>query len=210
MLSHSFKYLLLCSLSIFSSLSGMAQFAGGSAGGNTKSDLQPEQTRAYSGVGSKTQTQIVHDGSSIEFSDVSMSGTKILYAGISDNAGGNYLDTVQVSVTGYSTELFNTTSRKFVPRRYTITPKSDGPATVTLYFTQAEFDAYNLQAAYNHKLPLSGDDVENYKSNLNVYRCINNFETPNLIAIASPTVLWNASNLCWSVIFLIASKVEKS
>lgn len=201
MFSSSFKHLILCSLGLFSSMSGMAQFGGGVAGGNTKSDLQPEQTRTYSSLGLKTQTQVVHDGSSIEFSDVSMSGTKIMYATITDNAGGNFLDTVQVGVTTYNTELFNTTSRKFVPRRYSITPKSDGPATVTLYFTQAEFDAYNVQAAYNYKLPIDGTDAENYKANLNVYRCIDNYETPNLIAIASPTVSWNATNLYWAVTF---------
>lgn len=125
MFNHSFKYLFWGSLGLFSSLSGMAQFGGGVAGGNTKSDLQPDQIRAYSNVGTKMQTQVVHDGSTIEFSDITMLGTKVLYAAIADNAGGNFLDTVQVGVTAYNTELFNSTSRKFVPRRYTLTPKSE-------------------------------------------------------------------------------------
>lgn len=203
MFRHSIKYLLFCSLSMFISLNGMAQYGGGVAGGNTKSDLQPEQTRAYSSIGTKTQSQIVHDGSSIEFSDVTMSGNKVMYATIADNAGGNYLDTVLVAVTKYSTELFNSTSRKFVPRRYSITPKTNGPATVTLYYTQSEFDAYNVQASYNYKLPENGIDAENYKANLNVYRCINNYETPNLISISSPSVIWNPTDSFWSVSFIV-------
>lgn len=201
MFNHSFKYLFWGSLGLFSSLSGMAQFGGGVAGGNTKSDLQPDQIRAYSNVGTKMQTQVVHDGSTIEFSDITMLGTKVLYAAIADNAGGNFLDTVQVGVTAYNTELFNSTSRKFVPRRYTLSPKSDGPATITLYYTQAEFDAYNLQASYNQKLPLNGADAENYKANLNVYRCLNDFETPNLISVSSPSVSWNGTDSFWAVTF---------
>ncbi|MGI9191506.1 MAG: fibronectin type III domain-containing protein [Chitinophagaceae bacterium] len=181
----------------------MAQFGGGIAGGDAKSILQPELTRTYSRIGSQWQTQIVHDGSSTEFADITMTGTKLLYANITDNSGGNYLDTVQVRVTCYNTDLFNATSRKFVPRRYTITPKSDGAGTVTLYYTQAEFDAYNLQASYNYKLPESGTDAENYKANLQVYRCVDNYETPNLISVASPNIAWNGNDSLWSVTFAV-------
>ncbi|MBU3677378.1 MAG: T9SS type A sorting domain-containing protein [Chitinophagaceae bacterium] len=179
----------------------MAQFGGGTAGGDARSVLQPDMTRTYSRIGSQTQTQIIHNGSSVEFSDITMSGTKIMYANISDNAGGNTLDTVHVRVTCYNTELFNSTSRKFVPRRYTITPASDGPGTITLYYTQADFDAYNLQAAYNFKLPENGTDIENYKANLRIYRCVDNYESPNLITMASPLVAWNANDSSWSVTF---------
>lgn len=203
MFNHSFKYLILCSLGMLFTNNSMAQFGGGIAGGDAKSILQPELTRAYSQIGSQWQTQIVHDGSSTEFADITMTGTKLMYANITDNLGGNYLDTVQVRVTCYNTDLFNATSRKFVARRYTITPKSDGAGTVTLYYTQADFDAYNLIASYNYKLPENGTDAENYKANLQVYRCVDNYETPNLISVASPNIAWNGTDSLWSVTFAV-------
>jgi hypothetical protein len=62
--------------------------------------------------------------------------------GLLDSAGGNSLGYVSGSVAvDYTVRTFN--GRAFLQRHYDIQPSSDGPAVVTLFATQAEFDSLN-------------------------------------------------------------------
>ncbi len=65
-----------------------------------------------------------------------------LIATIDDAAGGNVLGMVTSKVNVDATvNVVN--GQPYVRRWYEITPASNGPADVTLYFTQADFDDYN-------------------------------------------------------------------
>ncbi|RYD52195.1 MAG: T9SS type A sorting domain-containing protein [Sphingobacteriales bacterium] len=83
-------------------------------------------------------------------------------ADVSDGAGGNVLGMVTTSVVKDATvQVYK--SQPYLQRHWEITPASDGPATVTLYATQAEFDAFNAWLLANGssypKLPTGPADV---------------------------------------------------
>jgi predicted outer membrane repeat protein len=62
-------------------------------------------------------------------------------------------------------------TQPYVRRYYDITPSSNANtamATVTLYFTQADFDDYNTNRGSYPSLPVDSTDALNYKSNLRV------------------------------------------
>lgn len=100
----------------------------------------------------------------------------------------------------------------YVSRRFEINPENGaGNATgrVTLYFTQAEFDAYNLSNAV--KLPTSGTDQAN-KINLIVEKytgtsagstgTVASFgSTPTIIIPDTSDIFWNDTYQYWEVSF---------
>lgn len=61
---------------------------------------------------------------------------------IADAGGGNVLGAIQIALT-IDTMVNAYRGQPYLQRHYDLQPASDGPATVTLYATQAEFDAYN-------------------------------------------------------------------
>nr|WP_314498956.1 S8/S53 family peptidase [uncultured Chryseobacterium sp.] len=101
----------------------------------------------------------------------------------------------------------------YVSRRFEINPESSaGNATgrVTLYFTQAEFDAYNLSNAV--KLPTSGTDQAN-KTNLivekytgtsagNIGTVASFGSAPSFIIPNVSDIFWNDTYQYWEVSFL--------
>lgn len=103
-------------------------------------------------------------------------------------------------------------NKPFVPRSYEITPVSNpatATGTVTLYFTQADFDAYNT--AYNGAdLPYNGTDAENLRFNARIYKFSGtssdgtgmpgSYTQPG-ISITPSTVVWNATMSRWEVTF---------
>jgi hypothetical protein len=82
-------------------------------------------------------------------------------ATVQDAAGGNVLGNTSATVLVAPTvQTYN--SLPYVPRVHDITPASSGPATVTLYALQSEFNAYNSYVT-SHSLslpllPTSGTD----------------------------------------------------
>jgi hypothetical protein len=105
----------------------------------------------------------------------------------------------------------------FVARHYQITPAANATTstgTITLYFTQAEFDAFNAAAISTPKLPVSSSDNIG-KSNLRVgkYSGVSNDGTGlpgsytsgvTVIDPADANIVWNASAARWEVTFNVS------
>lgn len=104
----------------------------------------------------------------------------------------------------------------FVQRHYEITPVSNASsatATVTLYFTQAEFDNFNAQAASTLHLPANPTDSAG-KANLRIgkYSGISGDGTglpPSYSGSAmvidpdDSSIVWNAVSASWEVTFAV-------
>jgi Secretion system C-terminal sorting domain/Putative flagellar system-associated repeat len=103
-------------------------------------------------------------------------------------------------------------NKPFVPRSYEITPVSNAATatgTVTLYFTQTDFDAYN--ATYNGvDLPYNGADAESLRFNARIYKFSGtssdgtgmpgSYTQPG-VSITPSSVVWNATMSRWEVTF---------
>ena len=77
-----------------------------------------------------------------------------LIATVNDGSGGNILGNVNACVTVLPTvPVYN--SQPYLPRMFDITPTNQGPATITLYFTQDDFDDYNAAAGSFPQIPAS-------------------------------------------------------
>ncbi|MBU3675750.1 MAG: T9SS type A sorting domain-containing protein, partial [Chitinophagaceae bacterium] len=114
-----------------------------------------------------------------------------LVAGIDDGLGGNVLDLTTVTLNIQPTiGVFN--GQPFIRRWYQITPTSNGPANVSLYVTQADFDDYNanLVAPYL-PLPTGPSDAAGI-ANIRITKNANTGLGNNPIVI-TPTVSWNGS-----------------
>jgi hypothetical protein len=185
-----------------------AQFKGGTGGGNVFNNLQSSKTTVYTAPGTYTQTQFHYNGTQVAYANQQMDGTKYVLANITDPAGGIEFDSLALGITLFSTNQFNATSRYFVPRKYTINPVNNGPGTISLYYAQADFDAYNLSALYNAKLPLNGTDSLNNKVNLRMYRSSSTSETANLVAMTGATLSWNNTDSFWVVSFTVADSIR--
>lgn len=100
----------------------------------------------------------------------------------------------------------------YVQRHYDIEPVNNAAtatATVTLYFTQQEFDAFNASAAHGLDLPKNANDATG-KANLRVYQ-YHGFSTTSLPGTYTGSgleinpddnkIVWNADNQWWEVTF---------
>ncbi len=101
----------------------------------------------------------------------------------------------------------------FVQRSVEITPTNNLPATVRLYFTQAEFNAYNTAVGTGHvKLPVNSSDPA--VNNIVIYQYHGlpsagttgpggRYDASNVsvIASASITKTWNAASGYWEISF---------
>jgi hypothetical protein len=99
--------------------------------------------------GSICSNMIQTDGSTMNYYG---STCDDLIATVSDTLGGNILGNVNACVTVLPTvPTFN--SQPYLPRYYDIAPTNQGPANITLYFTQDDFDDYNLAAGAFPQIP---------------------------------------------------------
>ncbi|MEM1326680.1 MAG: choice-of-anchor Q domain-containing protein [Bacteroidota bacterium] len=112
-----------------------------------------------------------------------------------------------------SVQTFNGTP--YVQRHYEINPAADASAstaTVTLYFTQAEFDAFNAHPGSTLDLPTSPTDmlnVQNARITAFAGASVNNsgepadyvFAPTTLIDPADNDIVWNAPLNRWEIIF---------
>ena len=117
---------------------------------------------------------------------------------ISDGNGGNTLGAVTATVTVAPTvPTAPATNQPYVQRYWVITPTNNGPATLTLYATQAEFDAYNLVAGGYPVLPTGGVDNGNVK----VTKFAGNTLGSGQMTLITPVVSWDATNSWWVITF---------
>lgn len=101
----------------------------------------------------------------------------------------------------------------YVPRHYSLEPAAGGAtstATVTLYFTQGDFDAYNSARGSNPALPTGPSDATGI-ANLHVTQFHGTGTTPDTYVGGSGdinpndnNIVWNASASRWEVTFDIA------
>ena len=172
----------------------------GSAGGGvvcTSAPVYPGGQSSYNA--DPAQTTTATDGTCDPIASVLPSGTSPV------------IGTVQSCVTlAASVPSFN--GVPYVPRYYNIEPTtnaSTSTATVTLYFTQADFDAYNVAAAGNPLLPTEPSDATGI-SHLVISQFHGTGTTPDTYVGASlqidpdvSNVVWNATASRWEVTFSI-------
>ena len=119
---------------------------------------------------------------------------------VNDGVGGNILGatTAEVNIAG-SIQTHN--GQPYVNRWYQITPSNNGPATVTLYYTQGDFNAYNTYATTNNwpGLPTGPLDATGI-ANLRVTKVSNGGFGNNPLVLTPQSVTWNATNGYWEVV----------
>jgi len=114
---------------------------------------------------------------------------------IDDGNGGNTLGTVTATV-NVASSVQTANGQPYVQRSYVITPANNGAATVTLYATQAEFNAYNAAASGYPQLPSGGADNGNVK----VTKFSGNTLGSGTATLITPTsVVWNSSANYWEI-----------
>jgi alpha-tubulin suppressor-like RCC1 family protein len=121
--------------------------------------------------------------------------------------------TVADSVWIESTVPVTTNNDPYVQRHYGITPETNSTtatATLILYFTQAEFTAFNAAANHGLNLPADAADAANNKSNLRVIKKagtssdgtgLYNTYTGTTTIIIPKSVVWSSLNNWWEVTF---------
>jgi hypothetical protein len=84
------------------------------------------------------------DGTTIYYNDANCG----LVVGITDSVGGNALGNVNACVVeSDSVKMYG--NGKYLSRYFYITPQNQGAATISFYFTQADFDLFNIDAIAN-------------------------------------------------------------
>ncbi len=129
------------------------------------------------------------DGTTISYYD---SGC-FLIATVNDNAGGNTLGaTVSTVNLGATAGVHN--GQPFVRRWYQITPTNNGPATVTIYANQSDFDNYNsVVAAPYDSLPSTGSNTDPKIANIHVTKNDDGGLSVNPIVLIPTSVNWNGT-----------------
>lgn len=144
----------------------------------------------------------------------STQNTNTIYGGCGDLIA--LVNTTNGTASGSTTAkvwIETTQPAQFVRRHYEIEPNTNGSATVTLYFTQADFDAFN--AVNTTKLP-TGPTDNTGKANLYIEKrggtSNNNTGMPGTysgtITTIQPTlgnIVWNASQSRWEITFAVSS-----
>lgn len=193
------KLLTLCAVT-FVSNNLQAQYTGGSGRGDNKADLVGCGSVEIPSTAGNYNFMFNHqDGLNIDYSGHFLSGNCLTMGSISDDAGGNVLGSTTMAMSLNNAVLVNGSGRSFAPRTVTITPSSNGTVNLVLFYSQADFDAYNSVAPLQRSLPTNSTDSANYKANIRIAKSTtNSFETENL-SFSTPAVTWNASANLWQV-----------
>jgi hypothetical protein len=142
-----------------------------------------------------TNTNTQPDGSAVLYTNSNCD----VIATVNDGVGGNVLGatTAQVNLNG-SIQTHN--AQPYVSRWYQITPSNNGPATVTLYYSQGDFTAYNTYATTNNwpLLPSGPLDATGI-GNLRITKVDNGGLGNNPVVLTPSSVNWNATNGYWEV-----------
>jgi hypothetical protein len=148
----------------------------------------------------------VFSGASTSFSDATCSPVAVLNPSGSHPLTGNVQSCVTVDATVQSFGGI-----PYVPRHYSLTSSLTDPtnstATVTLYFAQSDFDAYNAARGSNPALPTMPSDATGI-SNLHVTQFHGTGTTPDTYVGGSGdidpddnNIIWNATASRWEVTF---------
>jgi hypothetical protein len=193
------KLLTLCAVALISN-NVQAQYTGGSGRGDNKADLLgcgtveiPSTPGNYSFVANHL------DGVIQDYSAHYLSGNCLTMGSITDAAGGNVLGSTTMAMNLNNAILVNGSGRSFVPRTVTVTPSSNGTVDLKLFYSQADFTAYNTSATLQRMLPVNSSDTANYKANVKVGKSSSNsYETSDL-SFSATSVSWNGTANLWEV-----------
>jgi GEVED domain/Secretion system C-terminal sorting domain/SprB repeat len=148
------------------------------------------------GTSCGSNTQI--DNTTVNYTNVNCN----LIATVQDTAGGNILGSVNACVNVIPMSLALAGSQPYVPRVVTITPQNQGPANVTLYYTNDDFLDYN---AASNGFPLFATNATNTLSNGQTMQvCITKLSTADSITFSS-TATWDSVLQNWVVTFPVTS-----
>lgn len=129
------------------------------------------------------------DGSTVNYYD----STCRLIATVNDTTGGNVLGNTISTVNVDGTTSFHN-GQPYVRRWYQITPDTNGPANVTLYINQSDFDDYNanLVAPYD-SLPTAGSNSNPHIGNIHVTKNDDAGLGSNPVVLIPTSVNWNGN-----------------
>ena len=149
--------------------------------------------------GTATDTAHHADGATITYADSLCN----LMARIEESAGGNVLGLVNISVT-IAANVPTINGQPYLQRHYDIRAANDGQATITLYASQADFDAYNVVASSTGYplLPTGGTNNGNVKVTKFTGNTIG---TGTATLIIPTTVVWNSIANYWEIKFSVAT-----
>ena len=139
------------------------------------------------------------DGSTLSYYDT----TCRIIATVNDTTGGNVLGNTVSNVTVDATAGFHN-GQPYVRRWYQITPTTNGPAEVTLYINQSDFDDYNtnLVAPYD-SLPTTASNSNPHIGNIHVTKNDDGGLSVNPIVLIPTSVNWNGTY--WEITVLTPS-----
>lgn len=163
--------------------------------GNGSSLAQTSGSQSVAGNVSFSLNQT--DGSTLNYSNSSCQ----LIAKVSDAPGGNNLGatTAEVTVDG---SVQSYLGQPYVARHFNITPTNNGPANVTLYLTQDDFNDYNLANGSWPDLPLSGNNSDPNIGQIRITK-VQGALGSGPASVITPTVLWNGNY--WELSFPVTS-----
>ncbi len=151
-----------------------------------------------SNTGNSNQSQTQPDGTSVDYYDASCN----LISNVNDGSGGNILGNTVSNVTVDAT-VNNYNGQPYVRRWYQITPTNNGPATITLYLTQDDFDDYNAANGAFPDLPTSGSNSDPNISAIRVSKVDGILGSGTPTVITPTAVNWNGNY--WEITFPVAS-----
>jgi hypothetical protein len=153
----------------------------------------PSGNVAQATPGYTSQTQNHLDGLNLTYSN----NVCDVIATIQDGVGGNALGATTVDVYVDNTvQQFN--GQPYLQRHYTITPTNNGPATLTLYFTQADFTNYNAANGIYPDLPTSGSNSDPNIPAIRISK-VSGVLGASPATVITPTVNWTGSY--WALTF---------
>ena len=161
------------------------------ASGNL-SQASSGNTSSVTGTSTGTDTQ--PDGQTMSY----YSGSCDLIATIQDAVGGNALGLVQATV-NVEPSVPMYLAQPYLRRWYTITPASNGPAFVTLYFTQADFNDYNAANGSFPDFPTTGSNSDPNISHIAITKVSGGALGVGATTVIHPSVNWNGSY--WELTF---------
>ncbi|MGI9191616.1 MAG: fibronectin type III domain-containing protein [Chitinophagaceae bacterium] len=122
---------------------------------------------------------------------------------ITDSIGGTNPGSTNCLAEVLAATPMNNTARAYVARRVNITPTTNGVARVTLFYSQAEFTAFNSVVTYQQKLPISESDTVGIKSKFLIRRTSSSLETASTASFTPDSVSWNSATSAWEVNFRV-------
>ncbi len=122
---------------------------------------------------------------------------------ITDSIGGTNPGSTVCTAEVLASAPMNATARAFVARRINIAPTTNGVARVTLFYSQAEFTAFNSIVTYQQKLPINSTDTAGVRSKIVIRRTTSSLETASTTSFSPDSVRWNANNATWEVNFRV-------